>query len=176
MFKHFLGKIFKKKISPDHLIDNTLYYPNVILDFVFDEGVFLISVQNIGNYPAVNVSIKFDQKITGANKQDITTLPLFRNIPFMAPHKTISTFLDMSDSYFNGSNPLKVSTDIRFSDMYGNAYQNYIHHNLGIYKDISYLKRTGPRIKNTAEPASEIAIKGGENYYGNIKRNALSEQ
>ena len=37
--------------------------PDVIVDFVFDDGLFFISIENIGNQPALNVTTKFKEKI-----------------------------------------------------------------------------------------------------------------
>src|SRR5260370_37340733 len=75
--------------------------PGVIVDFIFDEGLFFIAISNVSDQPAYRVSVKFDCRIYGLGGKDICALPLFRNIEFLAPHKTITTFLDSSGSYFS---------------------------------------------------------------------------
>ena len=73
--------------------------PDVIVDFVFDEGKFFIAVENIGDRPAVDVSVRFDRRFTGVGgERDLSTLPLFKGIPFLAPRRRIVTFLDTSAS------------------------------------------------------------------------------
>src|SRR2546422_905299 len=39
--------------------------PEVIVEFLFDRGLLHISVNNIGDRPAINVSVKFLEKILG---------------------------------------------------------------------------------------------------------------
>ncbi|PYS43550.1 MAG: hypothetical protein DMF71_06835, partial [Acidobacteria bacterium] len=62
--------------------------PDVIVDFVFDDGLLFIAISNLSDKPAYKVSITFDQEIHGLDGKDICALPLFRNIEFLAPHKT----------------------------------------------------------------------------------------
>ena len=51
--------------------------PEVILDLVFDRGLFFIAIENIGDGPALEVTTTFDRKITGqGGTQEITSLPL----------------------------------------------------------------------------------------------------
>src|ERR1043166_547096 len=93
--------------------------PDVIVDFVFDEGLFFISISNISDTPAYRVSVKFDPKICRLDGKDLTALPLFQNIEFLAPHKDIVMFLDSSGSYFSQGGPTKVSARISYQDAQG---------------------------------------------------------
>jgi hypothetical protein len=116
--------------------------PDVIVDFVFDEGKFFIAVENLGERPAVDVSVRFDQPFTGADgKRKISTLPLFRGIPFLAPRRRIVTFLDTSASYFARRQPTALSANVTYTDTDGLKYKLVIRHDLGIYRDVSYLHR-----------------------------------
>ena len=55
--------------------------PDVIVDFVFEDGLFFIVVENIGDRPALKVSVRFDPRITGLDgRLDVGALPLFRNM------------------------------------------------------------------------------------------------
>ena len=115
--------------------------PDVIVDFVFDEGKFFIAVENIGDRPAVDVSVRFDRKFSGAGgERDLSTLPLFKGIPFLAPRRRIVTFLDTSASYFARRQPTDLSAVVSFSDTEGVKYKLAIRHDLGIYRDLSYLQ------------------------------------
>lgn len=78
-----------------------LFDSEAIVDIVFEDGLFFIVIKNLGDRPAFKVSVKFDREIIGVEgTKVISSLPLFRNIEFLAPHKEIITFLDTSGSYF----------------------------------------------------------------------------
>ncbi|HEU4479237.1 MAG TPA: hypothetical protein VFR80_12020 [Pyrinomonadaceae bacterium] len=116
--------------------------PRVILDFVFDQGLFFIAVKNISDMPAYKVSVKFDHKIFGlGGARDVSALPLFRNIEFLAPQKEITTFLDTSDSYFARKQPTKVKAQISYTDAEGDKHSVAIAHDLEIYRDLALAGR-----------------------------------
>ena len=118
--------------------------PDVIVDFVFDAGKFFIAVENIGDRPAVDVSARFDRPFSGAGgTRRISTLPLFKGIPFLAPRRRIVTFLDTSASYFARREPTALSVAVTYADTDGVKYKLVIRHDLGIYRDVSYLQ--GPQ-------------------------------
>ena len=114
--------------------------PEAIVDFIFENGMFFISIENIGDLPALNVTTIFDRKLMGLHgSRDISTLPLFQRIEFLAPHKAIRTLLDSSSSYFGRNEPTRITARITYSDSSSKKYQATIHHDLNIYKDISYI-------------------------------------
>ena len=116
--------------------------PEVILDFIFEDGLFFIAVINIGSAPAHDVSVAFDKKFTGMEgAKEITTLPLFKKIPFLAPQKEIRLFLDHSASYFRRRQPTQIRATIIFKDGSGAKYSLVVKHDLKIYKDIGYVRR-----------------------------------
>lgn len=113
----------------------------VIVDFVFDNGLFFISIKNIIDEPVFKISIKFDKKIFGVEgSKEISALPLFQNIEFLPPQKEIMTFLDTSASYFKRREPTKISARISYQDSKGTIYSTTIKHNLEIYKKIGYIR------------------------------------
>jgi hypothetical protein len=115
--------------------------PDVIVDFVFDEGLFFIAISNLSDRPAYKVSVKFDCQIYGFGGKDICTLPLFGNIEFLAPHKTITTFLDSSGSYFSSGGPTRISAHIAYHDFRGTKKVATINHDLEIYREIGFIRR-----------------------------------
>jgi len=118
-------------------------HPEVIVDFVFDDGLFFIAIKNIGDAPAYDVSIKFDKKITGVEgTKDISALSLFQNTPFLAPHKEIVTFLDSSASYFRRRQPMNIRAKATYKDFSGVAHRFVARHDLSIYRDIGCIRRT----------------------------------
>ena len=130
------------------LLDTIRYFkvfyrpgPEVILDFIFEDGLFYISIKNIGAKPAYKVSIQFDKTVVGVEgKKAISELPLFKCIEFLPPDKEIKTFLDTSSSYFSRNEPTVISTQIRYEDFRGKKYLNTIKHNLEIYREIGYIQ------------------------------------
>ena len=115
--------------------------PDVIVDFIFDEGLFFIAISNLSDQPAYQVSVKFDCRIYGVGGKDICALPLFRNIEFLAPHKQIVTFLDSSGSYFSSGGPTRVSARISYHDFRGTRKVVTIRHDLEIYREIGFIRR-----------------------------------
>ena len=114
--------------------------PDVIVDFIFRDGLFFISVSNIGDKPAYKVSVKFDCRVFGlAGTKEISALPLFRNIEFLAPKKDIVTFLDSSSSYFGRDAPTKIAARISYRDSDGVKRSVTINHDLEIYREIGYM-------------------------------------
>ena len=114
--------------------------PDVIVDFIFEQGLLYIALANIGGGPAYGISVKFDKKITGlGGSKLITAMSLFKRTEFMPPHKEIRTFLDTAASYFAGKQPRDIKTTITFTDREGKKYSNVIKHNPGIYSDIGYI-------------------------------------
>lgn len=121
--------------------------PRVIVDFVFDQGLFFIAVKNISDIPAYKVSVKFNHKIYGlGGAREVSALPLFRNIEFLAPQKEITTFLDSSDSYFARKQPTKVKAQISYNDDEGKKHSVAISHDLEIYRNLALAGRPASRM------------------------------
>ena len=114
---------------------------DVIVDFIFDDGLFFISISNISDKPAYKVAVKFGCRLLGPGGKDIAALPLFRNIEFLAPHKEIVTFLDSSGSYFSSGGPTRISARITYHDFLGARKVATIRHDLEIYREIGFIRR-----------------------------------
>lgn len=121
-------------------VERSAKAPDVIVDFVFDAGLFFIAVRNISDRPAYKVSTRFDHKIVGlGGAKEISSLPLFHNIEFLAPGKEILTLLDSSDSYFARQQPTKVEVQISYLDYLGDKHKVSILHDLEIYRDLPFI-------------------------------------
>lgn len=115
--------------------------PDVIIDFIFENGLLYISIENIGDMPAYRVSIKFNNRIIGVEgTKEISSMPLFQNIEFLAPARQIRTFLDTSAFYFHSDNPTIIISNISFFNYYGIKKNKTIKHNLEIYREIGYIR------------------------------------
>jgi hypothetical protein len=116
--------------------------PNVIVDFIFDDGALFISVENIGEAPALKVKTTFSEQMHGVmGAVHINAMALFENIEFLAPRKSITTFLDTSAAYFGRDEPRRIAARITYRDAANRQHQTTVHHDLGIYADIGYLHR-----------------------------------
>ncbi|HKV44031.1 MAG TPA: hypothetical protein VJT32_05060 [bacterium] len=136
--------------------------PDVIVDFLFEEGLFFIAVKNIGTRPALRVSVRFDQRLTGAGgDREISALPLFKNIEYLAPQKTITAFLDTSAAYFARNEPTKIAAHVAFRDPVGHRYAQTLRHDLEIYRAIGYVARPARAPGGGGPPAGERAAAPG---------------
>jgi hypothetical protein len=142
--------------------------PEVIVDFIFEQGLFHIAVVNISSAPAYRVVVSFDRKFCGlGGQQEFSALRLFRGIEFLAPHKRIETFLDRSTAYFQRREPTRIAAKIAFRDAQGRAYERRLTHDLSIYKTVSYLLK--PAGMNSSvipapAPAAPTTTIVGSNY------------
>ena len=116
--------------------------PQVIVDFIFDRGLLFVAVENIGDVPAHKVSVHFTQPLRGlGGRKDIASLAMFKNIEFLAPHRSIQTFLDSSQAYFERGEPVKIKAEVAYFDGEGHSYGGPIEHDLEIYRDIVYINQ-----------------------------------
>ena len=114
--------------------------PEVILDFIFEDGLLYIAIKNIGKKSAYKISVNFDQKFKGVEGEKvISELPLFKLIEFMPPGKEIKTFLDSSSAYFSRNEPERISAEVDYQSITSAKYRTTFIHNLAIYKEIGYL-------------------------------------
>jgi hypothetical protein len=117
--------------------------PEVIVDFVFDDGLLYVSLQNIGDIPAYDVRARFDPPFRGlGGEQDSSALRMFRHTPFLAPRRAIRTFLDSSAAYFRRREPRSITVSITYLGADRKKYRRTIQHDLGIYEDLAFIARS----------------------------------
>ena len=158
---------------PDAGVTEARGRPEVIVDFLFDHGLFHVAVANVGDAPAYQVAVKFDKKFHGlGGGREVSALPLFRRIQFLAPHKRIETFLDSSSAYFQRREPTRITALINFRDASRRRFERSVTHDLSIYKDVAYLlsrtEMNSPFISSSS-PASGPPASGAQTY-GSLKR------
>ena len=97
--------------------------PDVIVDFLFEDGNLFVSVQNIGSHPALRVHVAFDPSFKGlGGTVSVSDLPLFRNIEFLAPSRSIRTLLDSSAAYFARHEPERITATTSYLDRSGRKF------------------------------------------------------
>jgi hypothetical protein len=134
--------------------------PEVIVDFIFRQGVLYVAVANVGGAPAHDVAVKFDKAFRGlGGEREISSLALFRRLPFLAPHKAIETVLDSSSAYFARREPTRITAQVTYRDTERRAYERKIAHDLAIYKEIAYLVQQSSvgMSAGSAPPARTVA-------------------
>ena len=111
--------------------------PDVIVDFVHEDGLLSVAIENIGEHPAVDVSVAFDPPCRGlGGALDVASMPVFRGIPFLAPRRRIATLIDSSAAYFARREPTKIAVTVRYADRAGAGYEDVIRHDLDIYRGL----------------------------------------
>jgi hypothetical protein len=113
-------------------------HSNVILDFVFDDGLLFVSLANIGEAPATDVVVEFDKSVRGADGVALADMALFRNLTFLAPRREITAFVDSSAAYFARGEPAEITATIRWTEQ-GESRSARIRHDLGVYRDLPYV-------------------------------------
>jgi hypothetical protein len=115
--------------------------PEVIVDVEFERGLLFLVVRNIGDRPALDVATTFNRKLLGlGGASDVSALPLFRNVPFLAPGKEIRTLLDSAGSWFARRRATKIVARVAYRNSEGEAYRGTMTHDLEIYRELAYVK------------------------------------
>jgi hypothetical protein len=130
-----------RSTKADRNVTTPVLRSDVIVDFVFDDGVLFIALSNIGERPARKVSVTFDPTFNGADGLNVGGMTLFKNVEFLAPHKTITTLLDSSAAYFARREPTRITATISYVGADGARCRETICHDLEIYRDLAYRVR-----------------------------------
>jgi hypothetical protein len=114
--------------------------PEVIVDVVFEDNLLFIAISNIGDRPALDVRTTFNRKLVGlGGTKDVAALPLFRNIPFLAPGREIRTLLDSAASWFQRTRSTTITARVTYRDAEKEEYRAAMTHDLEIYREIVYV-------------------------------------
>jgi hypothetical protein len=127
---------------------------DVIVDFVFEDGLLYVVVANVGDRPALQVSFKFGTAFRGlGGSVEMTRLPLLRAIPFLAPRKEIRTLLDSAADYFARGEPTKITVTVSYRAPDGTSRKAAITHDLAIYRDLAYVVPSRAGLGSDTRPA-----------------------
>jgi hypothetical protein len=114
--------------------------PEVIVDFVFHDGLLYVALQNISDLPAYDVRAGFDPPFRGlGGEQETSALRMFRHTPFLAPRRIIRSFLDSSAAYFRRGEPRSITVRLSYRDADRRKYSRTLQHDLGIYEDLAFV-------------------------------------
>jgi hypothetical protein len=116
--------------------------PDVIVDFVFEDGLLFVALRNIGPRPAYDVSTRFDKPFHGLDgTREISALRLFRRVAFLAPGREIRAFLDTSAAYFRRREPTRITAVVGYRTAAGERREHTLRHDLGVYRELGYVLR-----------------------------------
>jgi hypothetical protein len=118
--------------------------PEVIVDFAFERGLLFVSVRNLADRPALDVSTRFDKPFRGlGGRREMNGMALFERIRFLAPGREIRTLLDSSDAYFGRDEPSVLTATVSYRTSAGERRSHAITHDLSIYRDLAYVPEGG---------------------------------
>ena len=112
---------------------------DVLLDVVFEQGLLYLELRNLGREPALEVSCAFDPPLRGlGGTREVSELPVFRNVPLLAPDRSIRTLLDTSAAFFARGEPTRVAVTVAWSTPAGERRTAELVHDLSIFRDLAY--------------------------------------
>jgi len=128
--------------DPTTLAASSTGQPDVILDFIFDQGLLFIRLENIGEGPAIHVTTTLAPTFRGLDgSRDMTSLALFKGIEYFAPGRRIDVFMDSSEAFFRRNEPTRIIVTLNYRNFANVPLMKQIVHDLGIYRDLPYLAR-----------------------------------
>jgi hypothetical protein len=114
---------------------------DVILDVELDRGVLFLVVENLGDLPAHNVRVRFDQPLHGlGGEKRVDRLQIFRRLEFLGPRRRIRVFLDRTALLFGRDEPTDLAVTVTWRTDEGHRRRREIHHDLAAYRDFPNLE------------------------------------
>ncbi|MGD0696265.1 MAG: hypothetical protein ABSB82_15545 [Terriglobia bacterium] len=115
--------------------------PEVIVDFIAEEGLLYVVLQNIGASSALGASAVFDKPFHGLEgRKCISAMQLFKRVEFMPPGKKFVQLVDSLAAYFKRREPTRITVTVSYTSREGRKFQEVIKHDLRIYRDLGYTK------------------------------------
>jgi len=122
---------------PEPAIDGAR--PEVIVDFIAEEGLLYVALQNIGASSALRVSADFDRPFHGLEgRKCISAMQLFKRVEFMPPGKKFVQLVDSLATYFRRREPTRIKVTVTYTNREGHKFQEIMKHDLRIYRDLGY--------------------------------------
>lgn len=121
--------------------------PEVIVDFVVDEGIVSICLKNIGDSSAYRVRTIFDKPFYGlGGEKCISRMRVFREVAFMPPQKEFLQYIDLLASYAKRREPMRIKATVSYRDRDGNRYEDTMAHDLRIYLELGQARLVRQKI------------------------------
>jgi hypothetical protein len=121
--------------------------PEVIVDFVVDEGMVSICLKNIGDSSAYRVRTIFDKPFYGlGGEKCISRMRVFREVAFMPPQKEFRQYIDVLASYAKRREPMRIKATVSYRDRDGNRYEDTMPHDLRIYLELGQARLARQKI------------------------------
>lgn len=109
--------------------------PDVILDLVWRDGLFLFELRNIAATPVTKVGISFRRPVMGqAGRLDIAKLPIWSRLAFMPPGKVIEVHIDRAEIYFQHNPKTALGVAITYRDAQGQRFNASVSHDFHAYQ------------------------------------------
>jgi hypothetical protein len=111
--------------------------PEVIVDFIVDEGMLSVCLKNIGAGSAYRVRTVFDKPFHGlGGEKCVSRMRVFREVAFMPPAKEFCQFVDVLGRYAKRREPMRIKATVSYRDRTGNRYEDTMAHDLRIYLEL----------------------------------------
>jgi hypothetical protein len=111
----------------------------VIVDVVCEEGVLYLELANLASRPALSVTCTFEPPLIDAAGRDVSTLRLFKRMPFLGPERRVRTLLDSVPGYFARRAPARTVVSVKYKRPGDRQFATTsLTHDLAVYREIAY--------------------------------------
>ena len=111
--------------------------PEVIIDFIVEEGMLDVCLRNVGDSSAYRVRTVFDKPFYGLGGEKlISRMQIFREVAFMPPGKEFRQFVDVLGRYSKRREPMRLKATVSYRDRAGNRYEDTMAHDLRVYLEL----------------------------------------
>lgn len=110
----------------------------VVVDVVFEDGVFYLELANLADRPALNVACSFDAPLIDAQGRDVSELGVFRHVAFLGPRRRLRTLLDSLPGYFGREWATNVAVTVEYERPGAPRSATKVSHDLQIYRELAY--------------------------------------
>ena len=111
----------------------------VVVDVVFEDGVFYLELANLADRPALNVACLFDPPLVDAQGRNVSELRLFRHMEFLGPRRRVRTLLDSVSGYFGRERVTSVAVTVEYERPGELRRATTLTHDLELYRELAYL-------------------------------------
>jgi len=116
------------------------------------KGAVYFIVENSGNSPALNLSIRFDPPPTDFSGRTLDQVSTFaRPIPFLPAGKSLRQIVDSGPRFLSQGRPTRFAVTLAYSGVQGNSFSDRIDH------DVEWMKQATVPEKSVEDQLEEIA-------------------